>query len=85
MRTKYVKDDEEKMWATVGVNDMSDEEDAGDENGGAFKLKTPLDRSENVALLIKTLDQRHEDRIRAEQRRVMKVPRVVSNSPRKDF
>lgn len=61
------------------------EEDAGEENGGAFELKTPLDRSEDVALLIKALDQRHEEKIRADQRRVMKVPRVISDSPRKDF
>ena len=69
-----MKPEEEKLWSTVGVNDMSDEEDCPD--GTGFTVTTPEDRPQDVRDLITNLDQRHKDRLQKEQRNVLKVQRI---------
>ena len=58
---------------------MSDEEDT--DQSGIFKRKTPKDRKKEVADLIKKLDQRHKEKEEKEERPIMKVKRVLSDSP----
>jgi len=60
---------------------MSEEED-GD---GGFKKKTPKDRARDVADLIVKLDRRHEEKLAREDRRTVRVNRVISESPRKEL
>jgi len=62
---------------------MSDEEDT-DQNG-VFKRKTPKDRKKEVADLIKKLDRRHKEKEEKEERPLMKVKRVLSDSPLKEL
>ena len=80
-RAQYVRDDEEELWKTLSLHDMSDEED-GDE---VFKRKTPTERTPDVRELIEKLDQRHAEKLQKSDRRVLKVKRVNSDSPRKVF
>ena len=56
---------------------MSDEED----DEGVFKKKTPKDRNREIADLIIKLDQQHEEKIASEDRRPLRVTRVISESP----
>ena len=82
MRTRYLANEgEEKLWEKVSVHDMSDEEDR--DNG--FKVKTPSERPDQISDLIVLLDQRHNEKLEKEERRIPKVKRIASNSPRKEL
>ena len=72
MRNKYVRPEEEKIWASVSVHDMSDEEDTDD----GFLHVSPVDRSDELKTLIRLLDERHAERQQKENRRIMKVKRI---------
>lgn len=64
---------EEELWETVGVNDMSDEEDS--EEG--FLHKTPANRSAELRVLTRALDDRHREKQQKENRPHMKVKRIT--------
>ena len=80
-RGQYVKDDEEDLWKSVSLHDMSDEEDGDD----VIKRKTPKTRPPEISVLIAKLDERHVETMRKSDRRILKVVRVQSDSPRKEF
>ena len=82
MRTRYLANGgEEKLCEKVTVHDMSDEEDGDD----GFKVKTPSERPDQISDLIVLLDQRHNEKLEKEERRIPKVKRTASNSPRKEL
>lgn len=73
-RSCHVKEGEEaKLWATVGVNDMTDEEDGE----GGFKVVRPENREPDVQALIDELDRRIERAHDKSNRQVLKVKRIM--------
>lgn len=81
MRSHYVEPDEEELWKNVSIHYMSDEEDGED----VIKKKTLKDRTPTINNLIMDLDKRHDDKMKKEDKRVLKVKRVFSDSPRKEL
>ena len=79
MRSKYIAKDEADLWKDVTQELMSDEGD----NGDALKVKSPHWRCVELSGLIEQLDERHQRRMTAEARQVVRKRMLPAGSPMK--